>query len=273
MTTFRKIFSWIKCNRTLSTGLVSLIGIFAITTVILTKRASGTLTAPLEKSTIVESVYGIGTIMASQSYQIKLGVICRIEELYVKEGDKVQKGDRLLNIDGSIYRAPFEGKVTSLPFKSGENVFTNLTILSLVNLLDRYLVVSLEQQGALRVLKGQKAIMSFDSIRNERYFGEVESVYSYNNNILARIKISDLPEIILPDMTADVAITIKEKNDVIIVPVEALDHGKIWIKRGKGLAHLTKVKIGIVDRAFAEILSGNVKRGDRILLKENVAPK
>lgn len=242
-----------------------------MTAAVFIKRSSGTLTSPIELSTIVHSVYGIGTVMASQSHQIKLGVVCRIEDLFVKEGDKVQKGEKLIKIDGSVYRAPFDGKITSLPFKIGENIFPNLTILSLVNLVDRYLVVSLEQQGALRVVKGQRVIMSFDSIRDKNYIGEVESVYSFNSNFLARINVSDLPERILPDMTADVAITLEEKKDVIVIPIEALDQDTVWIKRGRGLVKATKVRTGIVDRAFAEVISGGVKVGDRILLKSSAS--
>lgn len=207
---------------------------------------------------------------AARSYQIKSGVISTIDDIYVKEGGFVRKGEKLIKIDSSVYKAPFSGTVTFLPFKVGENIFTNLTILSLVNLVDRYLVVSLEQQGALRVVRGQKVIMSFDSVRDKNYAGRVESVYSSNSSFLARINVSSLPERILPDMTADVAITLEEKKDVLVVPIAALDHGKIWIKRGQKLIKLSKVKLGIIDKSFAEVISGDVKVGDRILFKKNV---
>ena len=111
------------------------------------KSSSGTLSEPLTPTSIVQSVYGIGTVTATHSFQLKLGVTGSVVDLYVKEGDSVKKGERLVNIDQVVYRAPFAGTVTSLPYKIGENVFAQLPILSLVNLLDRYLVVSLEQQG------------------------------------------------------------------------------------------------------------------------------
>lgn len=267
MNTIRTILKFFKKNRIL--GISILVVLIAVTFLILKliKRSSGTLSDPLKVSTIVQSVYGIGTVTATHSYQIKLGVVSTIYDLYVKEGDTVTKGTKLVNIDQIIYRAPFNGTITSLPYKIGENIFTQLPILSLVNLLDRYLVVSLEQQGALRVIKGQKVRMSFDSIRDQNYDGVVQAVYSYNSNFLARIDVSKLPDRILPDMTADVAITLLEKTEVLVVPVAALDHGEVWIKRGKSLAKKTHIKIGIVDKAFAEVLEGDVKVGDRVLFK------
>jgi multidrug efflux pump subunit AcrA (membrane-fusion protein) len=231
------------------------------------RRSAGVLSSPLEKKTIIQSVYGIGTVTALRSYQIKPGVISTIDDIYVKEGDEVKRGEKLLKLESSVYRAPFDGTITSLPFRIGENIFSQTPILSLVNLGERYLVVSLEQQGALRVLRGQRVVISFDSLRDQNYEGVVESVYSSDSNFLARINVSALPRRILPDMTADVAITLAEKSNVLVVPVEALVEGKIWIKRGKALAKLTKITTGIVDRAFAEVISGEVRVGDRVLLK------
>jgi len=265
----RKIITWIQKHRisSVTVSFVIILIIFFVATLV--ERSSGTLSEPLKLGAIVQSVYGIGTVTATHSYQIKVGVVSTINELYVKEGDTVTQGTKLVNIDRIVYRAPFNGTINFLPYKVGENVFIQLPVLSLVNLLDRYLVVSLEQQGALQVKTGQKVLMSFDSIRDQSYEGVVQSVYSFNSNFLARIDVSKLPERILPDMTADVAITLAEKDNALMVPVSALLQGKIWIKRGREVPKLTEVKIGIVDKAFAEVVSGDVQVGDRVLLKGN----
>jgi multidrug efflux pump subunit AcrA (membrane-fusion protein) len=263
----RKCLTWIQTHKLASISICVTVAATISVAIVLMRRSAGVLSAPLHLSTIVQSVYGIGTVTAVRSFQIKSGVISTIDDIYVKEGDEVRKGERLIKIESNVYRAPFSGTVTALPFKVGENIFSQGVILSLVSLADRYLVVSLEQQGALRVLRGQPVVISFDSLRDQNYPGEVESVYSSEGNFLARIKVSDLPPRILPGMTADVAITLTEKKNVIVIPIAALDHDKIWIKRGRSLAKATPIKVGIVDNAFAEVVSGDVKVGDRILLK------
>jgi membrane fusion protein, macrolide-specific efflux system len=263
----RKFLTWMGSHRIASLSLFVTVAAAISAATMLTRRSAGVLSAPLRLSSIVQSVYGIGTVTALRSFQIKAGVISTIDDIYVKEGEEVQKGERLIKIESNVYLAPFSGTVTALPFKVGENIFSQGVILSLVSLAERYLVVSLEQQGALRVLRGQPVVISFDSLRDQNYPGEVESVYSSDGNFLARINVSNLPPRILPGMTADVAITIQKKLNVLVIPIAALDHDKIWTKRGRSLARETPVKLGIVDSAFAEVLSGDVRIGDRILIK------
>lgn len=173
-------------------------------------QTRGSLSEPLARGSIVDSVYGIGTVMALRSYQIRSGVTSTIFDLYVNEGANVAKGAKLVNVDGHVYVAPFAGTVTDVPYKSGENVFASQSVLTIVDLRDRYVIVSLEQQAALRVRAGQAAKLSFDTRREHAYEGRVESVYSNDAGFLARISVRGLPDDVLPGMTADVAIAIRE---------------------------------------------------------------
>lgn len=230
-----------------------------------------TLSEPIQKGAIVESVYGIGTVTATKSFQLKLGVTSTIQRLLIKEGDQVKRGQPLVNLDGVVFNAPFDGTITLLPFKVGETVFPQSVILSIVDLQDRYALVTLEQQAALRVRRGQKARLSFDSMREQSYDGLVEAIYSNDNNFFVRIGIAGLPPQILPGMTADVAIGISEHRDALIVPVAAIDAGKVYVKRGIGTTTV-EVKTGIVDGAKAEIVSGDLREGERVVIRKKVAP-
>jgi membrane fusion protein, macrolide-specific efflux system len=226
---------------------------------------------PIQRGEIIESVYGIGTVTANRIYRIMPGVVNTIREVFVKEGDSVKKGQKLIGNDAYDYHAPFDGTVTSLPYKIGENVFPQIPILTLVDMQDRYLVVSMEQQGALRVQRGQRVKMSFDSVREQNYDGVVSAVYSNDNNFLARIDIGTLPVRILPGMTADVAIAITQHDNVVLVPVAALEHGKyVWVKQNHRIPRRIEVKTGIIDKAMAEIISGDVEIGDRLLIRKDL---
>jgi macrolide-specific efflux system membrane fusion protein len=269
MNTLRSLLRWISLHRFLSASalLVLAAGTVYVRGVVANSR--GVLSEPVERGPIVESVYGIGTVMALHSYQIKSGVTSTIDEIYIKEGAAVRKGERLIKIDDVLYRAPFDGTVTSLPFQAGENIFANTSVLTIVDLRERYVVVSLEQQGALRVKRGLVAHLSFDSQRDKGYAGVVESVYSNETGFLARIEVAGLPDNVLPGMTCDVAIAIESHERSLLVPVAGLEEGKfLWVKRERGLAERVEAKVGIVDKAAAEIVSGNVREGDRILIRK-----
>lgn len=272
MDALRAILKWFEKHPVVSlSGVVIFIAAAYLARVVV-NRSDGSLTEPLKKEKIVDAVYGIGTVTATHSFSIKPGVVTTLQDLYVKEGDVVKKGQPLVRIDTIQYRAPFNGVVNFLPFKVGENVFAQLPVLVLTDLLDRYLVVTLEQQGALRVKPGQKAKLNFDSIRSQNYEGVVESVYSYNSNFLARIDVSKLPPEILPDMTADVAIVIQEIPDALVLPVIAFENGYVWVKRGHRLPSREPVNLGVVDGLSAQVVSGNLTEGDRLMVRRKVTP-
>lgn len=245
-------------------GLVIVIGVIRH----IVDRSQGVLSNPLRKGSIVDAVYGIGTVTARRSYSIRPGVISTITRLYVQEGDFVQRGAKLALVDKVVYRAPFQGVVNYLPFKVGENIFAQSPMMVLTDLADRYVIVSLEQQGALRVRPKQQVKLSFDSIRNRSFSGLVETIYSYESKFLARIHVTSLSDEILPDMTADVAIIIRELNDVLLVPTAALENDFVWVKRNNRIAFQVRVVLGVVDGDMAEVVSGDLREGDRVLFRK-----
>lgn len=262
----RSFIKWISRHRILSSLFALVFVALIVVARVITTRTEGVLSEVLERGSIVEAVYGIGTVTAQRSYQLRPGVISTLQEVYVKEGDSVAKGSPLAKVDTLVYRAPFNGTVVYLPFKIGENIFPQVPMLSMTDLSDRYLVVSLEQQGALRVKRGQKVKMSFDTMRDKNYDGVVQAVYSYNGSFLARVDVSELPAKILPDMTADVAIEIDRHENALLAPVAAFEQGIVWVKRGHQIPHKVEVKAGIVDNEKMEIISGDVQAGDRLLI-------
>ena len=273
METLRSVTKWMTNHKVMSLlGTAILVAIVIFTRTLLV-QSDGTLSEPLKRGTIIDAVYGIGTVTADRSLTIKPGIIATVNEVFVKEGDFLHKGEKILTLDRVLYRAPFDGVLNALPYKVGENVFPPpLPVAVFTDLLTRYIVVSMEQQGALRVQNNQKAILSFDSIRGKSYVGTVKSIYSYNSNFLARIDLSSLPSEILPDMTADVAIVIREIKDALIIPVAALEIDSVWIKRGKGFPTKVQVKLGVVDAAMAQVVSGDIHEGDQLIIHKKVGP-
>lgn len=264
--------AWLTKRRGIAAILLLLV-IAAVALALFARRGDSVeLSEPIRRGPVIESVYGIGTVTATRSFQLKTAVPSTVRTIYVQEGDRVQRGQRLVDLDGvGSFRAPFAGTITSLPLKVGETVFAQSVVLELVDLLDRYLVVSLEQRGAVRVRRGQTAQISFEAMRGEVFTGVVESVYSRQNDFLVRIDVSKLPPQVLPGMTADVAIGIAERADVLLVPVAAIDAGKIRVKRGAKTEEVA-VTTGVIDGAMAEIVSGDVREGDRVVIRPKEAP-
>lgn len=266
----RQLFGWVRKHRLLVLAATAALVVSAIVFALRAQQLEAqTLSPPLSRGAIIESVYGIGTVRAAHSFELKTGVGATIERLYIQEGDTVKRGQRLVQLSGvGTFTAPFDGTITFLPYKVGETVFAQAAILQLVDMRDRYLVVSIEQRGALRVRAGQEARLSVEGMREQSYRGTVEAVYSRGNEFLVRIDVSQLPPQVMPQMTADVAIGIATRKDVIVIPVNALHEGKVYVKRDGGKPRAVDVKLGIVDGEMAEVIAGDLRVGDRLVISE-----
>lgn len=218
------------------------------------------------KGNIVEAVYGLGIIRSENTYHAKAAIVNSVEKFYVNEGQDVKKGESLFITDqGSIYKAPFEGKITEIPITVSENIFPQTLILTLVDLKNLYLEVSLEQQAAMRLKKGLKAEVSFEFFRNNKIYGVINSIYPRNDQFVAKVLLEQWPEGILPGMSADVAFEIARKQNVTLVPTKAIANGHLVIKRDKKKLKL-KVLVGIADAEKTEVLSPELFTSDEIII-------
>ncbi|HPI41671.1 MAG TPA: HlyD family efflux transporter periplasmic adaptor subunit [Pseudobdellovibrionaceae bacterium] len=250
--------------------IVGLVVLVILSVYLLNQRQSSkNVFASVEQGTIIEAVYGIGKVVANKSYQYKTGVPTTITQIFVKEGQEVSKKSPLLELDGMTkVSSPLEGTLTTLNYKVGENTVPNAVVLIVTDLKDLYLLVNLEQQGALKVKKDQQVRINFESMRERTFIGTVSSIYSDAKDFLVHIEVQDLPSNVLPGMTADVAIVIQEKKDSLIVPFASVKNSKIKILKDSGEIEERTIEMGLIDGEKVEVLNSNLKTGEKLLLSE-----
>lgn len=222
--------------------------------------------AEVKQGSLKEAVYGIGTVDSDQKFVWKSPITHTLATIHVAEGDSVKSDQMLFQvIEGPTIRAPFAGVVTRLPYNRGENIFQNTVVIEILNLTKRHIQATLEQQGALRVKKGAVTIVSFENLRAQKFFGSVDTLYPQGAQFVARITVNDLPEAIIPGMTADVAIEVAEKQNVLIVPARSVMNGFVT-KREGGRKSRVPVVVGIMDHDTVEVSSDQLAVGDQVML-------
>ncbi|RZF21828.1 HlyD family efflux transporter periplasmic adaptor subunit [Halobacteriovorax vibrionivorans] len=220
-----------------------------------------------KKGDVVEAIYGLGRVESDQEFNVKIGVLSIVEKLYVKEGQSVKKGDRLISFEGRVlFKAPFDGTVTLVANKEREIVLPQFTVLTLKNLNQKYVEVSLEQDAALRVLPKQRARLVFESQSQLKYEGYVKTIYPREGEFITRIEVEGLEKSILPGMTADVVIEVGKKKDVLLIPVKAISDGKVLRMRNKKREKVD-VTTGNSDGMWVEVVSGDINLDDLIFIK------
>jgi multidrug efflux pump subunit AcrA (membrane-fusion protein) len=221
---------------------------------------------------IVEAIYGLGKVKTDRVYEVKLGVPKTVEKLYVREGDAVRKGKPLVRFEGGpLFAAPYDGSVTLIAFREAQSVFPQQTVVRLEDLSTKFIEVSLEQEGALRVQPGQPARVVFESLRGEQINGKVAAVFARNEEFLAHIRVP-LNDSVLPGMTADVAIETGRKDKALLVPLSAVSNGRVRVLHD-GKRKTVQLKIGGVDGNWAEVIEGDITPDDKVIVRKQADAK
>jgi len=220
-----------------------------------------------KRGPIIEAIYGLGKVKPAKHYEVKLAIIKQVNKIHVQEGSSVEKGEPLIEMAGKlIFYAPFSGTVTAINFSESQQVFPQQTILRMEDIQNKYIEVSLEQQGALRVAPGQTVKIIFESIRGEVLNGKVISIFPQNDEFLAHISVDGLKRNVLPGMTADVAIEIGRKDNALLAPLSAITSGRIRVLRN-GKRQVIPITIGNIDGNWAEVIDGDIFDDDDIIVK------
>lgn len=221
-----------------------------------------TIEHTLKKTDMVRTVYGLGTVQAEKIYHLRIGIAANIVRLYVREGDVVSKGARLVEFDQvPVMTAPFAGTVTAIAFKQGEAAFPGNTILTVTDLSRKYITASLDEKAAVLIKRQQKVRIAFDGMPGKTYTGSVTSVYPSDGQFIVKVESSEMPAEILPGMSADLAVETGTKTGVFVAPIRAVREGKVTIFRnGKKL--IIPVQLGLTQGDSVEIISTELADGD-----------
>lgn len=227
------------------------------------KRQNYEVTQP-HKGEVVEAVYGLGKVKSHQRFDVIVGLMTIVQHVYVEEGDPVKKGQPLIQFDsGAVFKAPFDGTVTLIKMRKGEIAIPHVALLRIENIQNRYIELSLEQEAALRIRKGQEAKVSFESVRGKNLRGEVTAVFPREDEFLAHVDVPELEASVLPGMTADVTVEIGKNMDVLLIPFKAVNNGMVTVERnGKWIKE--KVDLGHFDGTFVEVKGDSLKLQDKI---------
>lgn len=194
-----------------------------------------------------------------------------------------------VNLDYTNIVSPVDGTVVSRNVTMGQTVaasFQTPTLFLIATDLTRMQVdanVSESDIGGIK--EGNKATFTVDAYSKRLFEGTVtqvrQSPQTVQNVVTYDIVISvNNPDLALkPGLTAATRIIIDQRNDVIRIPKQALryiptgiaireaDRPRIWVLRD-GIPVAIPVKPGLDDDDYTEIVQGELKPGERVIITE-----
>lgn len=215
-----------------------------------------------------------------------------------------------VDLDHTYIRAPVDGVVISRNVDVGQTVAASLqapTLFVIAQDLTRMQVnASVSEADVSKVQVGQEATFTVDAFPGQTFTGMVfqirkapviqQNVVTYD--VIIRVDNPDLK--LLPGMTANVSMLVAKRENVLKLPLAALrfrpedgggrpgrglqageasspkrgeqDETRVWIL-AEGRLRPIPVKLGISDGNFIEILGGDLKEGQGVIVGVGTKPK
>jgi len=221
------------------------------------------------------------------------------------QGKKVAQAQLLLshaavekdraNLAYTVIRSPVSGVVVDRSVDVGQTVAASLQTPTLFKIAQDLSKMQIDANfaeadiGNIRV--GQKVKFTVDAFSGKNFKGDVRQVRltpTIQSNVVTYDVVVDVdnPELILmPGMTAYVNIAVEERNDALLVPNAALrfkpsnaaakpkmakhdsSSATVYVMRGGNVMPVS-VMLGITDNRNTEVLTGELKLGEEIVLGE-----
>ncbi len=205
------------------------------------------------------------------------------------------------NLNYSVIRSPISGVVIARNVDIGQTVAANFQTPILFqiakDLRQMQINISVAEADIGQLHLGQLINFTVDAFQQREFTGTVkqvrlnptiqENVVTYN--VVAMVDNDD--ETLLPGMTANINFVVNKNNDVLRVPNAALRYKPKTIESNEGnnqtkstnqsVVYLlsgnqpTPVNViaGITDGNFTEIINGEIKAGDKVIISEVVDKK
>lgn len=255
----------------------------------------------VKRSDLVLWVQSTGTVSPQNRLEIKPPVAGRIDEVIVREGDKVKKGtilawissnERAALLDAvrtqgeaeikkweSLYRptpviAPINGTIILRKVEAGQS-FTSADPIFVM--ADRLTVKAKVDETDISLIKiNQDAKIVLDAYPDSPINGRVVHL-AYDATLLNNVTTYEVdvlpinpPEFMRSGMTSSVNVEVERKESVISIPVSALIHdseGPMVLIQNNNKKTAMPVKTGFDDGKNIEILDG-LNENDTIFIKE-----
>ena len=171
--------------------------------------------------------------------------------------------------------APFSGTVTEVNAMLGDLVNAGTQAFRIDDLSRMLVDVQIPEVDINSIKVGQSVDLTFDAISNKQYQGKVIAVANVGTVQSGLVNFKVTVELLNPDeqvrsgMTAAVNVIISQLEDVLTVPkraVRLVDNQTVVYILKNGAVVEVPIKIGASSDLVSEVLSGDLKVGDRIIL-------
>ncbi len=179
------------------------------------------------------------------------------------------------NLAYATITAPYDGIVSAVNFSAGDTAGSG-TAVSLVDLSNLQVKVTIAEVDMAKIKVGEPAQMTMDAVAGRTYDAKVVAVSPVGTvtqgvvNYPIIVAISNPDNSVKPGMTANLAVEVDRRENVLLLPTRAVrtqGNQKVVTVESKGKNALVPIKTGLSNDTMIEVTSG-LNEGDQVLLNQ-----
>jgi HlyD family secretion protein len=178
-------------------------------------------------------------------------------------------------INQSKIIAPFNGVITQAEPLTGDMVSPGNLAFRVDDLSHLLVDLQISEVDINNVTVGQTVTVTFDAVQGKSYSGKVSGISQAGDasgsgvNFTVTVELTESDELVKPGMTAAVNITVREVQDALLVPnraVRQVNGKRVVYILNNNLPVSVEIRLGATSDSNSEVVGGNLKDGDLIIL-------
>ena len=207
-----------------------------------------------------------GSLALKDSATLTAGAETTVRNVYVTEGQKVQKGDKLIRLaNGETLKADFDGTVNLVNVAEGDDVSASTQLLQYADFEHMQVSIRVDEYDISDVSVGQACTVTATAL--ERSFSTTIDRINYisqsGGSVAYYTATADVTvdEGVYPGMQVSISIPQQEALNVVVLKMDALSFGKdnsayVYMKDEAGELIEVPVEVGVNNGNYVEITSG-----------------
>ena len=192
-----------------------------------------------------------------------------------------------LDLEHCRITSPIDGTVIARQVDAGQTVAASFAAPNLFqiaqDLTKMQVDADIDESDVAKVHVGQVAQFAVDAMPTRTFEAVVRQVRKSATNIQNVITydaVMDVPNpdlALLPGMTANIRIPVQVRENVLRVPNGALRYRQanqkpaeptVYVLNSAGMPEPLKIQVGLSDGLYTEVLSGDLREGEAVILQE-----
>ena len=221
--------------------------------------------------TISNSMSFSGSISVQNNETITADTAATVRQIYVQEGDKVTRGQRLMRLStGDTLKASFDGEVNEISVQVDDSVNANASLIQIVDFENMEVSMRVDEYSISELHVGQACRINVTALNKnfDSQISHINRISTGNGNtayytVTAELKVTSN---VLPGMAATVTIPQEEAVDTVVLNKSALSFARdnsayVLMYDDQQTLQQVPVTVGLDNDNYVEITSG-LKAGD-----------